>query len=176
MWFGLDSSIAAYGFAVMQTGDGVPSILEVGTWKTRNEEAAKRFADTARRVDYLADQLLALFQRHRPAVAFVESLAIPPATSRITISIMGRVRGITEGIAKASGVPLFEFTAQGVKKCATGSSSAEKSEVAGRMLQVYPTLRGQNLDDNATDAVAVAHKGAASEQLRWHVEQMALAS
>lgn len=169
-WFGLDSSIAAYGFAVMEGRyDGMPTPIEVGTWKTKPDDDAKRFADTARRIDHLAEQLIDLFTRHKPAIAFVESLAIPRATSKVTVSIMGRVRGITEGVAKAAGVPLHEFTAQSVKRCATGSHKAEKSEVAGRMLQLYPSLRGQSLDDNATDAVAVAHLGATSEQLRWHL-------
>lgn len=169
-WLGLDTALSAFGFAAMyQPPGGAPTVSELGVWKTAPDRRAPgKFADHARRIDELAEQLLDLVDRVQPAVAFVESLAFVPRSGFLSSSSLGRVRGLVDGICRARSVPLHEYGPQVIKRGICGAPDAEKRQVAATLRRLYPLVRGE-LDENATDALAVAHLGALSEAMRWHL-------
>jgi Holliday junction resolvasome RuvABC endonuclease subunit len=156
-WLGLDPSIAAYGYAVLCDGQ----LMELGTFHTRRDPTAKKLDDRAERVEVLGRNLLDLIDRWGANEAFVESLAfVPGRTSGPATSVLGRVRGLTEGICLARGVRLREFRPDVVKAAVTGRRNASKAEVAEAMARLYLSAGEPGVDENATDALAVAHVGA----------------
>lgn len=163
VWVGLDPSVASFGYAALRTRDlGAPEVLEVGTWRTKPEKDKGKLASTKVRTELLACELVDLIQRVKPEVVVVEGIVLMPKNGMIAISLAGRIRGIVEGVAAAFSIPILEVSAQSVKHAVTGSRSAEKSEVAKRVLAWYPEARkrlGERPDDNATDALAIAHVG-----------------
>jgi len=165
-WVGLDPSLSAFGYAVLyQHVGGVPTCIDVGTWKTKIESTDGKFADRARRVRELGMQLVALLEEHDPVEAvYIEGLALGMKTSHGTVQTLGRVRGLVEGICLVRGLEIAEVAPATLKHVVTGRRNASKDEVArvvlGRYGAGYKAGMINALDDNATDALAVAHVGA----------------
>ncbi len=173
IWLGLDPSLAAFGWAVFSrtpptayTGPG-SEVLEAGVWRTSKSDDTPITADMALRVRQLGEQLDDLVMRVAPAAIFVEGLAFPPGKIRwSTISALGRIRGILDGIVICRGIELLELTPQKVKRILTGKPGGDeggKDAVARRVLQLYPAARAMvprgKLGENVTDAIAVGHCG-----------------
>ncbi len=176
-WLGLDTALTAFGWAVMeQWPEGDPRLLELGTWRTKPDKGAPgKFADHARRIDAIGEQLVDLVERVRPSVLFVESLAFVPRSGFLSSSSMGRVRGLVDGVGKALRLPVHEFGPMVMKRALCGSASAEKEQVAKALWRRYPSVAtAGTLDENATDAAAVAHVGASHESVRWFLGQQPL--
>lgn len=176
-WVGLDPALSAFGHALFsqESLGAAVRVGEVGVWRTAQDKGLKKMEDSARRIDLLAAELCDFLDRHRPDLVFTEGLVFVPAAGFITGAILGRVRGMVDGVCKAKALPLFEFNTQKVKSFLTGERGAEKSEVARALVKLYPTLgylRPES-DENATDAAAVAHLGASSEQVAWHLARVA---
>lgn len=160
-WLGLDPSIAAFGYAVLQRSPEHFDCIDIGTWRTRIDGDDGKLADRARRVRELGMQLIALLEEHEPIEAvYVEGLALGMKTSRSTAQTLGRVRGLVEGICLVRGLEIAEVSPQTLKQVAAGNRSASKEEVARAVKQHYAAHATWNVDDNATDALAVAHVGA----------------
>lgn len=170
-WLGLDSSLVAFGYCVMKdnaprlSGFSSPNVtpapwlLEAGVWKTKRDQNAKtKAADTLRRIDILAGQLRDLVKRYEPKVVFVEGMIFLPRGGIVVAAQLGRVRGMVDGVCGALGVPLREFDPKKVKHEVAGYKGASKEDVAAKMRRQFAQLEG--LDDNATDAAAVAWVGA----------------
>ncbi len=173
-WLGLDTALTAFGWAVMeQEPDGPPHLLELGTWRTKPDKSAPgKFADHARRIDALGEQLVDLVERVRPSVLFVESLAFVPRSGFLSSSSMGRVRGLVDGVSKALRLPVHEFGPMVMKRALCGTADAEKAQVAKALFRLYAAVStGGPIDENATDAAAVAHVGASHESVRWFLAQ-----
>ena len=162
-WLGLDSSLAAFGYCAMKANDATPLepwIVDAGTWVTKPDPNKKtKAADTKRRIAQLADQLAKLLEQHKPICVFVEGMIFFPRGGLITAAQLGRVRGMVDGVCGALRVPVFEFDPKRVKsEISGGQTGASKADVAARIVRKFPALEG--LDDNATDAAAVAWVGA----------------
>lgn len=177
-WIGLDSSLTAFGFCVMRANEGHPFglgltpqepiagapspwLLEVGVWKTKRDQNAKtKASDTLRRVDQLAGHLKSLVSAFHPSVVFVEGMIFLPRGGIVVAAQLGRVRGMVDGVCAAMNVPLREFDPKRVKHAIAGGKGASKEQVAAIMRRQFHQLEA--LDDNATDAAAVAWVGAHS--------------
>lgn len=161
-WVGLDPSISAFGYAVMSSNRFRTAVLSVGTWTTRIDHDAGKLADRARRVLELGRNLDALLREFGVQDAYVESLALGMRTGMGTVQTLGRIRGLVEGICLARSVTLVEVRPEALKQAITGRKDASKAEVARTMRSLYVLDDAWGrLDDNATDAVAVAHVGSA---------------
>lgn len=160
-WIGLDPSLAAFGFAAMMEASDVRHVaLEWGTWKTKPDPAAKKKADsTAARILVLAREVSDFIDKHQPEIAFVEESLFLPQGGLVTATLLGRVRGMVDGVCAAKRVELVEFNPTRLKNAIAGSRGASKGDVGARMREIYPYI-GEP-DDNATDALALAHLGAA---------------
>jgi Holliday junction resolvasome RuvABC endonuclease subunit len=180
-WIGLDTAMSAFGWAVMteRIGEARIRLEAAGVWQTDKAHGAAKMADTARRVDWLAQQLVDLVVREKPQVIFVEGLIYMPGGAFVTASTLGRVRGIVEGIGKALDIPVHEFAAQTIKRALCGSPGAEKSQVAKCVSTIHRNLEqlfdfravSAKVGENVTDAVAVAHLGASHESVRYFVQR-----
>lgn len=160
-WVGLDPSIAAFGYAVLHSAGGSRfDVLAVGTWKTKPDADEGKRDDRARRVLSIGRELKALLGEHRPSLVAIESPVLGMKDGKVSVHIAGRVRGLVEGLCVAGELELVEYTAQAVKKATAGRHNASKEEVAAAVRRFYPSHATWNLDNNATDALAVAHVGA----------------
>lgn len=158
-WIGFDSSIAAFGYAVMcREPGGQPIVRQLGVWKTKIDHSAGKLDDRARRVGDLCDRLIELVDAEQPTEVYVEDLALGMKTSRATVQTMGRVRGIVEGICRVRHIELAAVRPHILKQACTGRTDASKEHVREVVSRIYGIAPGTDL--NATDAVAVAHVGA----------------
>lgn len=162
-WLGLDSSLAAFGWccASLETSERV---LGAGVFVTKKDDAAESTtADTARRMHDIGGHVLELFARFRPSLVAIESVAvIPGASAGVTMSRLGRVFGLVDGICLTKGVRLVEVNSMTLKHFATGDRRAEKEHVLRAMLSRWPALTEhveevpKTARDNVTDAAALA--------------------
>lgn len=200
-WLGLDPSLTEFGWAVFRDPDSPTqsALVDAGVWQTARDAKFKKqpgrktkvpgvTKDTNGRVRQLGELLDDLVQKYHPVILFTEGLALPfqrgPGgklnSSVITISTLGRIRGVIDGISIARGTPVIDFAAQTLKRHFTGKAGNDdgggKEEVAKRMLQLYPSLRvllpAGKVHENVTDAAAVAHMGGESAEIEWHRRQL----
>lgn len=161
-WIGLDPALTAFGWVVMHRElGGQPTVVNIGTWRTKADARAGKLEDRAARVRELGLRLLTLIDSYGPDSAYVESLAyVPGKTSGPATSVLGRVRGLIEGICFARDVEIAEVRPDIVKQAVTGRRDASKEQVARILARAYPYAGVLDADSNATDALAVAHVGA----------------
>lgn len=168
-WLGLDTSLAAFGYAACCYDlRAQPAVVEIGTWRTQADPHEKlKTKDVAARVRHLADCFIDLIERVRPEAVFVEGLAYVPGNGFLTVSALGRVRGLVEGICVARGLQIIEFKSNDVRRWLLGKPKGEKHEVASVLNRLYPGLEQKFFkgrftvhDWDATDALAIAHLGA----------------
>lgn len=159
-WLGLDTSIAAFGFAVMRRvdGGGAPYLARGGVWLTKIDHSEGKLDDRARRIADLCRLLIDLVETEKPAEVYVEDLALGMKTSRGTAQTMGRVRGIVEMLCADRYLELAAIRPDVLKQACTGRRNASKEEVREVVSKLYGIAPGADL--NATDAVACAHVGA----------------
>lgn len=154
MILGLDSSLTAFGYAVLGN-EG--QLFEMGSWKTKPQKTKTKTADHARRFAFLGTELLRLIDRCEPVLfAGIEGLAYVRGTGVLASSAMGRVRGMADGILLAKGIETWELQPQHLRYRITGERKSEKSDVERIMRVRHPGAEG---DDNAFDALAVATLG-----------------
>lgn len=160
IWIGLDPSIAAFGYAVLGAEPHQKlEVIDVGTWHTRPDSGAQKRDDRARRILELGRKLKALLQAYQPRTVAIESPVLGMRDGKVAVHVAARVRGMVEGLVVGFNFGLVEYTPQAVKKSMTGRNDASKEEVAMALARTYD-LSGLELDDNATDALAVANLAA----------------
>lgn len=167
LFFGFDSSLTHFGYAVARIyGDTGVQWLACGVVVTKpNADAATKTDDARARVEGIARELRALVERHgRPNVIAVEALALPLGkTSLVTVSALGRCRGLVDALAVEHGLTAVEFQPQSLKKLVAGERNAEKSAVERKLACTYPGLEQLLLQvkpanrEHAADAAAAIH-------------------
>lgn len=171
--YGFDSSLSHFGYAVAEaTYGGKPRFRVAGVlvtapvkWKGLKKDAPTKTADHQRRFEQLATDLRGVIARHgTPSLIAVEAVAIPfGKTSAVTVSALGRARGLVDGIAAEHGLSVREFYSQTLKRVVAGDKSADKAAVIAAVKGLYPELHelfAQLHPDNvehAADAVASIH-------------------
>lgn len=161
-WVGFDPALSAFGFAVMnQEVGGQPTVLEMGTWRTRADDRAGKLEDRSRRFGELVVAIEKLLGTYTPNEAYIESPAmVPGKTSYHAIAAAARSRGIVEALCYVRGVELAEVRPDIVKQAVTGRRDASKDGVFLVLKRLYRLSHGESVDLNASDALAVAHVGA----------------
>ena len=165
-WVGLDPSLTGFGYAVLsKDGPMKPLLRDVGTWAPKIDKNERLVThDRARRVAEIGGQLIALLQEHEPLeCVYIEGLALGMKTSHLAVQSVGRMRGLVEGICLARGLELVEIAPAMLKHIVTGRKNGTKEDVARVVVECYRAglaFPSGALDDNATDALAVAHVGA----------------
>lgn len=97
--------------------------------------------------------LQACLVTHRPSVLAVEKLFFAKnVRSAVTLA---HARGVALVVAAAMGLEVVEYSPLEIKQAVVGYGRAAKHQVQA-MVQVLLNLRGQQLDEDAADALAVA--------------------
>lgn len=162
---GLDSSLTAFGWSVLEAGPNGLSYVAGGLLRTaKDHDADSSAVDTTRRVHDIGLEVSDLIERFSPTVAGVEGLALPwGKTSMVTVSTLGRVRGMVDGVCLLRGLEVHEVDPRTLKKFLVGDPNAEKPEVIAYVSRLFPGLRtvlegikSKKLHDNPADACGVA--------------------
>jgi crossover junction endodeoxyribonuclease RuvC len=154
---GIDPGSRHCGFGLVLWRGDTFEMLEAGVISPATNE------DFASRLWRLGDALERLFDLHRPDHVAVESVFL--GKNADSAFKLGHARGVCMFLAQGSGARVFEYPAKTIKKCVTGSGSADKSLVQAMVCQ---RLRiGATLLADASDALAVALAHAE----RFEVEQ-----
>lgn len=163
--FGFDPSLTHFGYAVATSAPEGLYWDAVGVLVTKPMAELSKTDDNRRRVEGIALKLRALVERHgAPAGIAVEALALPLGkTSMVTVSALGRCRGLVDALAAWHGLAACEFQPQALKRLVTGDRSAPKADVERHLVQRYPQLeplfgglKPANRE-HAADACAVIH-------------------
>lgn len=166
--YGFDSSLTHFGFAVAEHRGYHLKWLSVGVIVTEPDAAARKKSktdDNRRRVEGIAWELRRLVERYgAPSVVAVEALALPLGkTSKVTVSALGRARGLVDMLAVSHGQSAREFAPQSLKRIVTGNPNAPKADVDAALCRAHPGLdellaqvRPANRE-HAADACAAIH-------------------
>lgn len=140
---GIDPGLAHTGWALL---DEHSRLVGCGTLRTPPGPPAPR-------LHRIVCQLRALLDTHRVGEAALEELFWGRnATSAIAVA---QARGAVLATLGEAGVPVHEYKPAQVKAVLTGYGMAGKRQMA-RMLDLQLPGLGRELDEHATDAVAVA--------------------
>jgi Holliday junction resolvasome RuvABC endonuclease subunit len=169
---GVDPGLTAAG-ACIWAGEEVDGVLRgrvvwVNAWSprqggprrcrtTRTDDLARRYQSHARWLDGVLALASECYHGRLLCVA-VEALAIPHRTSRVTVSTLGRSRGLVDALAVAHRVELVDVQAKAAKAAATGYTGAAKTEVQDAVEARWCTLghvHPPSRREHAADAVAV---------------------
>lgn len=147
---GVDPSLTSTGYAIVEQGSGLGTVLAHGAIRTttRSEHAVRLLA--------IHDELLSLIREWSPSAVAVEA----PFVSENVRSAMaiGEVRAIVLLAAAASGLPAFEYRPAEVKQIVAGYGRSDKAQVLAMVLrQVKPTSRFETTDAADAAAVAICH-------------------
>ncbi len=148
---GVDPGLRVTGYAVLESRNGRPHILEAGLVRTTE---AKSTTDVARRIRCLYDGVVEIVQQFRPEVMVVEQLFAHYEHPRTAI-LMGHARGVILLAAAQAEMPVVSYTASRVKKTITGHGRASKEQMQYSMERELRLSRLPEPHDVA-DALAIA--------------------
>lgn len=144
---GVDPGLRSMGYGVIETAQGESRPLKWGTIVTKPKTA-------------LPERLLSLYQgictaldEMFPEVVAFESLIF--ARNVRSALLLGQARGVALLAAAEKGLRVVEYSPKEIKKTICGSGNAGKDQVK-QMVQVLLGLRGEKVDTDAGDALAVA--------------------
>ena len=163
---GLDPSVAAYGWAIVELGAGTPRVVAAGCIATSFD--AERddyvFEQDGDRIDELARALLQIIEHARTVgrvtVAFE---AMGGSQSSRALKMLSFAFAITRSVCVATRAQSVGLRAAEVKLVMTGDRDAEKHVVAGAVEKAIgwtSSAKSKVVREAETDAVAVALVGA----------------
>ncbi len=143
---GLDPGLRRTGWGLVEARDNRLTHLANGVVVSRDGDSL------ADRLVTLHDGLLAVIERLGPVEAAVEETFVnknPVSTLKL-----GQARGVALLVAARSGLLVFEYTPNLVKKTVVGTGHATKDQIQMMVERLLPGSRGAGAD--AADALAVA--------------------
>ncbi len=150
---GVDPGLSATGYAVLEAGNGRPSVREAGCARS----GSRRPLET--RVRTIYDELKTVTERWRPELAVLEGLYAEYRYPRTAI-LMGHVRGVICLAADQTGAQVVEVSPAEVKQALTGSGRASKKQIQRAVARML-SLKELPESDHVCDAIALALVGAA---------------
>lgn len=145
---GIDPGIGICGFGLIEAKSrAVAKALDFGVITTPIR------GELPKRLKELYESLQEVFASTNPDVCSVEKLFF---SKNITTGIaVAEARGLVLLVAEQSGVPVFEYTPNEIKKTLTGNGAAGKPQVE-EMVRVHLGLKQKPRPDDAADALAAA--------------------
>lgn len=145
---GIDPGSQRTGIGVIDVGDGGRAVLVHA--ETLNLLAAENFPA---RLGLLCDQLEALLNQWQPHQVAIESVFMDKnATSALKL---GHARGAAIAMVVRAGHAVHEYAPRVVKQSLVGRGAADKDQVQ-HMVRILLNLKGQKLEPDAADALAIA--------------------
>lgn len=144
---GIDPGYGRIGYGVIEGSRSSFKVLEFGCIKTD--------ANTSliERIQELHQKVLGVVQKHAPDRAAVERLFF--SKNQKTALDVSQARGAILLTLSQMNVPIFEYTPMQVKSAVAGDGSADKLQVQ-KMVMMQLGLKGDRMQDDAADALAVA--------------------
>ncbi len=120
-------------------------------------------AALSKRLKKIYDELMIVFQTHRPSAVVIEDTFL--AKNFQAALKLGQARGVALLAAEMCGVPVFEYTPTQVKMAVVGYGAAKKDQVqqmVARLLSQLSGLQGDRPDgsntrDGSRSAVSPSH-------------------
>ena len=144
--FGIDPGTHAVGYGVLEKRGGQIRLIESGVIRT------PRGAPLQERLRLIYEGLLEVLRRTEPSVAVIEQVFFGKSV-RDALRI-GEGRGVALLAAGACGLPIAEYAPAQIKKAATGSGRARKSQVQEMVRRILGLESAPPPD--AADAIAAA--------------------
>lgn len=155
---GLDPSLTAYGWAIVDRDAKPAKVLEAGCISTKPARGSKIRSDS-RRLAIIASGVLAAIDRSRKPASRVVRVVSEAPTGGKAAKALGQTFGLTVAACEAAGVAATFVTPRAVKVASTGIPDAGKDTVAAGVEKAIgwrSSARTAPQREAETDAVAVA--------------------
>jgi len=160
---GLDPGLRHTGWGVIEAvGNRLTHIADGVVHAETGRPLAERLVDLFRQLQHILD-------RHAPEAAAVEESFVnknPASTLKL-----GVARGVVLLAPAERGLPVFEYSANLIKKSVVGVGHADKQQVEMMVKRLLPGARLETTDAADALAVAICHAHHAATRKIWNAEQ-----
>ena len=144
---GMDTALRCTGYGLIDTDGRTFAAVDCGVIRTSPKE---RLSECLRR---LAGGVRELVRTYAPDVVAIEGGFF--FKNARTSAVLGMARGSVVCVVSEAAIPMFEYAPRRIKQAVCGYGDAGKAQVALLVSQILG-IPVQELDDDATDALAVA--------------------
>jgi crossover junction endodeoxyribonuclease RuvC len=148
---GFDPGLADTGYAALEGGRRVPTVLGTGVIRTSARDPLEV------RLEALFDGARDVLERFAPDLVIIEDIFSAPSIPRTAI-LMGHARAAVCLAGRRQGVLLVSVAPAEVKRAVTASGAAPKAQVA-RAMQALLALAAPPRLSHVADALALAYTG-----------------
>jgi len=148
---GFDPGLADTGYAALEGGRRVPTVLGTGVIRTSARDSLEA------RLEALFDGAWAVLERFAPDLVIIEDVFSAPSIPRTAI-LMGHARAAVCLAGRRQNVALVSVAPAEVKRAVTASGAAPKAQVA-RAMQALLALPAPPRPSHVADALALAYTG-----------------
>jgi crossover junction endodeoxyribonuclease RuvC len=148
---GFDPGLADTGYAALEGGRRVPSVLGTGVIRTSARDPLEV------RLEALFDGARDVLERFAPDLVIIEDVFSAPSIPRTAI-LMGHARAAVCLAGRRQRVALVSVAPAEVKRAVTASGAAPKAQVA-RAMQALLALAAPPRPSHVADALALAYTG-----------------
>jgi crossover junction endodeoxyribonuclease RuvC len=148
---GFDPGLADTGYAALEGGRRVPTVLGTGVIRTSARDPLEV------RLEALFDGAREVLERFAPDLVIIEDIFSAPAIPRTAI-LMGHARAVVCLAGRRQRVLLVSVAPAEVKRAVTASGAAPKAQVA-RAVQALLALAAPPRPSHVADALALAYTG-----------------
>jgi crossover junction endodeoxyribonuclease RuvC len=148
---GFDPGLADTGYAALEGGRRVPTVLGTGVIRTSARDPLEV------RLEALFDGARDVLTRFAPDLVIIEDVFSAPSIPRTAI-LMGHARAVVCLAGQRQRVVLVSVAPAAVKRAVTASGSAPKLQVA-RAIQALLALPAPPRPSHIADALALAYTG-----------------
>ena len=145
---GIDPALNTTGYAIVEKAkNGTMGLVNSGIIKNKQTD------EFPAKLLHLFDEISHICSIYQPVLCGIEEtfLNVNP-TSSIKL---GAARGALIAAIAKNGIPIFEYSANRIKKTVTGAGKADKTQVEF-MVQRLISGVGNNLSSDEYDAIAIA--------------------
>ena len=148
---GFDPGLADTGYAALEGGRRVPTVLGTGVIRTSARDPLEV------RLEALFDGARDVLERFAPDLVIIEDIFSAPSIPRTAI-LMGHARAAVCLAGRRQRVLLVSVAPAEVKRAVTASGAAPKAQVA-RAVQALLALAAPPRPSHVADALALAYTG-----------------
>jgi crossover junction endodeoxyribonuclease RuvC len=148
---GFDPGLADTGYAALEGGRRVPSVLGTGVIRTSARDPLEV------RLEALFDGARDVLERFAPDLVIIEDIFSAPTIPRTAI-LMGHARAAVCLAGRQQRVAMVSVAPAEVKRAVTNSGAAAKGQVA-RAMQALLALPAPPRPSHVADALALAYTG-----------------
>jgi len=148
---GFDPGLADTGYAALEGGRRVPTVLGTGVIRTSARDPLEV------RLEALFDGARSVLERFAPDLVIIEDIFSAPSIPRTAI-LMGHARAAVCLAGRRQRVALLSVAPAEVKRAVTASGAAPKAQIA-RAMQALLALEALPRPSHVADALALAYTG-----------------